>query len=114
MGASYMATGHYAKVKYNRDSDEFSLHASSDLTDDQSYYLSRLSKIHLERTILPLGDMRKREVKKIGKTLNYDYYEVKTKTYCFDNNEIISKYVDENSPNDLKGKGDVISIENKE
>lgn len=114
LGATRIATGHYAKIKFNRDTGEYSFHASSDLADDQSYYLSRLTKTHFSRLMLPLGDMRKKEVEKVGRTLGYDYHEVKKKTYCFADSGLVSEYVNNNSPDDLKNKGDVVVASSKD
>lgn len=52
LGASYIATGHYAIVKR----DPFGLFKGKDLKKDQSYFLSLVDRELLEKTIFPLGE----------------------------------------------------------
>ncbi|OFZ26547.1 MAG: hypothetical protein A2381_12510 [Bdellovibrionales bacterium RIFOXYB1_FULL_37_110] len=114
LGADFFATGHYAKVAYNKDSNEYSLHASSDLLDDQSYLLSTLSTKHLSKLILPLGDMRKQEVIKISKLLKYKFKDTRKKTFCFEQDQIVVELVEKNSTEEFWFKGDIVAFENKD
>jgi len=114
LGADFLATGHYAKVSYNKDSNEYSLHASSDLLDDQSYLLSTLSTKHLSKLILPLGDMRKQEVIKISKLLKYKFKDTRKKTFCFEQDQAVVELVEKNSTEEFWFKGDIVSFENKD
>lgn len=61
-GADHFATGHYARIK-RTDSGEVELFKGIDPTKDQSYVLSMLTQDQLDRTILPLGEMTKTEVR---------------------------------------------------
>jgi len=65
LGADFIATGHYAKLIKN-DSGHNSLVKADDLSKDQSYFLAMLSQEQLDRTIFPLGNMHKSEVKKFA------------------------------------------------
>ncbi len=56
-GADFIATGHYAKVKNGK------LLLSTDENKDQTYFLYRISEKALKKTLFPLGDMKKPEVK---------------------------------------------------
>lgn len=60
-GADLIATGHYARVK-----DGELLRAKDD-NKDQTYFLYRLEKNALEKTLFPLGDFTKPEVRKLAK-----------------------------------------------
>lgn len=66
MGAYYMATGHYAKVRYNEETGRYELHKGIDDRKDQSYALWGLKQKSLARTIFPLGELTKKEVRKIA------------------------------------------------
>lgn len=66
VGAKYVATGHYAKVKHNSVTGRYSVLRAVDETKDQSYYLFGLTQDQLARTILPLGDLRKIQVRKMA------------------------------------------------
>lgn len=61
LGASLLATGHYARV--TRDGDgRFRLRCGRDAAKDQSYFLFGLRQAQLARTAFPLGEMEKKDV----------------------------------------------------
>lgn len=60
------ATGHYARVEYDRERRRMLLRRAVDLTKDQSYFLARLSQEQLKLILFPLGGMTKAEVKKLA------------------------------------------------
>ncbi len=64
LGAEKIATGHYARVR-ERDS-AFELLKGLDPLKDQSYFLHRLTQAQLSKTLFPLGDMPKTEVRRIA------------------------------------------------
>ncbi len=64
LGAEQIATGHYARV---RELDgRFQLLRGVDAAKDQSYFLHRLNQHQLERTLFPVGELRKTQVRKIA------------------------------------------------
>ena len=64
LGADKIATGHYAGV---REFDgEFQLLKAEDSTKDQSYFLYRLNQAQLSKTLFPLANIYKRDVRKIA------------------------------------------------
>jgi len=66
LDAKYVATGHYAVVEYNETMDRYSLRYSKDNRKDQTYALWGLTQESLSRTIFPLGDLTKAEVRKLA------------------------------------------------
>lgn len=60
LGADYIATGHYARVKDGK------LYRGLDNNKDQSYFLSQISNKQLENVLFPIGDMQKPDVRKIA------------------------------------------------
>jgi tRNA-specific 2-thiouridylase len=60
-GADYIATGHYAKIKDGQ------LMMAKDKNKDQSYFLHRVKSEALAKTLLPLADLTKTEVRQIAK-----------------------------------------------
>ncbi|MFA6238589.1 MAG: aminomethyltransferase beta-barrel domain-containing protein [Bacteriovorax sp.] len=68
-----IATGHYAKVLKNQKTGSFELLVANDLEHDQSYMLARLDQKHLAHLMLPLSEIRKKEVEKIGALIKVDY-----------------------------------------
>jgi tRNA-specific 2-thiouridylase len=63
LGAESLATGHYARIKYDDKKKRFLLLKGVDSTRDQSYALWGLSQENLSKTIFPLGDLTKKEVR---------------------------------------------------
>ncbi|MFH1620968.1 MAG: tRNA 2-thiouridine(34) synthase MnmA [Patescibacteria group bacterium] len=63
--ARFIATGHYARVKYNK-SGEAVLLRGFDKNKDQSYFLYRISQKALSRTLFPVGHMNKKMVRQIA------------------------------------------------
>lgn len=66
LGADYIATGHYARVAYNESTDRYELYRGNDGNKDQSYALWGISQENLKRTLFPLGELSKPEVRKIA------------------------------------------------
>lgn len=64
LNADFYATGHYARI-LNIDGS-FKLYKGEDPKKDQSYMLFALTQKHLSRTLFPLGNMEKSEVKQIA------------------------------------------------
>ena len=62
--ADYIATGHYAKIK--KEDDFYKLYPASDEHKDQLYFLFLLTQKHLSKTLFPLSNYKKDEVKKIA------------------------------------------------
>ncbi len=66
LGADSICTGHYAKVRYNETLRRFILSKGKDDSKDQSYALYGLTQESLRRTVFPLGEMTKAEVRKLA------------------------------------------------
>lgn len=63
LGAVKVATGHYARARHDEETGRWQLLRGSDLRKDQSYALYRLSQEQLSRTLFPLGELTKAEVR---------------------------------------------------
>ncbi len=66
LGAYYIATGHYAKVDFDKENNRYRLRVSADSNKDQTYALWGLTQESLSRTLLPLGDFTKPQVRKMA------------------------------------------------
>jgi tRNA-specific 2-thiouridylase len=67
LGADLIATGHYARVR-ERDG-RFELLKAIDASKDQSYFLHRLNQSQLSRTLFPLGELQKTDIRRIASEL---------------------------------------------
>ncbi|MBQ8028491.1 MAG: tRNA 2-thiouridine(34) synthase MnmA [Clostridia bacterium] len=63
MGFDYIATGHYASIEYNKETNRYLLKKGADEKKDQSYVLYSLNQFQLSHTIFPLGKLLKSEIK---------------------------------------------------
>ena len=61
------ATGHYARIVFDEESNGYRLLKGVDPKKDQSYFLYRLGQSQLARIVLPLGDKTKAEIRQIAK-----------------------------------------------
>lgn len=68
-GADKIATGHYARIEED-STGRIWLKAAKDKTKDQSYFLARISQEALRKSIFPLGELEKSEVRQLAKKLN--------------------------------------------
>lgn len=71
--ADYVATGHYCRVdsiKNEDDSETFRLLAGTDSNKDQSYFLCQLNQHQLSKSMFPIGNLIKPEVRRIAAELN--------------------------------------------
>jgi len=66
IGAERVATGHYARVAYAEAQGRWLLKRPADLSKDQTYFLFGLTQEQLSRTLFPLGDMTKPEVRELA------------------------------------------------
>lgn len=86
LGAEFIATGHYARVRRvdGVAGPQYQLLKALDSSKDQSYFLHRLSQDQLSRTLFPLGEMPKTEVRKVAQSLSLPNAAKKDSTgICF-------------------------------
>jgi tRNA-specific 2-thiouridylase len=70
VGAGSIATGHYARVRRNEANSRWEMRTAVDLSKDQTYFLWGLMQEQLARTMFPLGEMTKAEVRAMATELN--------------------------------------------
>lgn len=67
----YFATGHYAKVEYDKKRERYILKKGIDKEKDQSYFLFLLTQKQLSKIIFPLGNYTKKQVREFAKKNNF-------------------------------------------
>lgn len=106
LGADYIATGHYARLKDGK------LLRGIDQNKDQTYFLSQLSNKQLENVLFPIGDLEKPEVRKIANEYDLITANKKDSTgICFIGERNFSKFLSNYLPNQT---GDIVNIETNE
>ncbi len=82
LGAEKIATGHYARVR--ESAGQFQLLKGLDPLKDQSYFLHRLTQAQLSKTMFPVGDLPKTEVRRIADEIKLPNARKKDSTgICF-------------------------------
>ena len=85
LGADWIATGHYARVRRPRgERGPVELHKGADAGKDQSYFLHRLTQSQLAPVVFPLGEITKRQVRAIARREGIPTWAKKDSTgICF-------------------------------
>ncbi len=89
LGADYIATGHYARALFNPRNNRYELYRAIDKNKDQSYALWGIRQQSMAKTIFPLGDLTKPEVRDLARQFQLATAEKKeSQEICFipDNN----------------------------
>lgn len=106
-GADFVATGHYAGIKDGR------LLKAKDSEKDQTYFLWMLGQDQLSRTLFPIGDLKKAEVRKLAKKFDLPVADKKdSQGLCFmgdiDVKDFLKHYIKEKKGEVLNEKNEVI------
>lgn len=108
LGADYIATGHYAKIIKNEETGRFMLKLSETQKKDQTYALYNLTQEQLSKTLMPLGDYTKDEIRKIAKEQELIVSnKPDSQDICFIPDGDYPKFIEENSDFEIK-KGDFV------
>jgi tRNA-specific 2-thiouridylase len=104
LGAEKIATGHYARVR-ERDG-RFELLKGLDPSKDQSYFLHRLNQAQLSKTLFPVGELHKTEVRRLAAEIGLPNAKKKDSTgICFIGErpfrEFLNRYLS-NTPGPIK------------
>ncbi|HJW10561.1 MAG TPA: tRNA 2-thiouridine(34) synthase MnmA [Albitalea sp.] len=82
LGAEKIATGHYARVREH--GGRYELLKGLDPAKDQSYFLHRLNQAQLAKTLFPVGELKKTEVRRIAAEIGLPNAKKKDSTgICF-------------------------------
>ncbi|MDZ7260864.1 MAG: tRNA 2-thiouridine(34) synthase MnmA [candidate division KSB1 bacterium] len=113
LGAQRLATGHYARVSYDRSKDRYLLLKGLDHSKDQSYALWGLTQPMLEKTLFPLGTLTKAKVRQMAselalKTANRG----ESQEICFIPDNDYARFLKERLPTVLEriGEGDILDV----
>jgi tRNA-specific 2-thiouridylase len=110
-GADFVATGHYARVAHTKDSAH--LLKAKDSAKDQSYFLWTLTQKQLQKTLFPIGEYQKSEVRVLAE--KFDLHTATKKDsqgLCFvgklDMKEFLEHFVPSRKGDVLNESGNVI------
>src|SRR5580693_3814502 len=82
LGASWIATGHYARLRHTAEGPQ--LLKAADTAKDQSYFLHAVTASALSRTLFPIGELHKAEVRRLAHAAGLPVYDKPDSTgICF-------------------------------
>lgn len=103
LGAEYIATGHYARIRYNCERERFVLLEAIDKKKDQSYALYGLNQYQLAHTLFPLGQMTKEQVRNKAAQLDLPIANKKdSQEICFVPDDDYRGFLKERIPTAIK------------
>lgn len=104
----YVATGHYARVAKDQENGK-ALLRGVDRNKDQSYFLHRLRPIHLQRLILPLGEMTKDRVRQTAREKGLpNYSQPGSQEICFIPDNDYRAFVEAEKGLEIQAAGDIV------
>ena len=111
LGADYIAMGHYARVRHEKDKSY--LLRGKDSNKDQTYFLSQISQEQLRKSLFPIGELTKTEVRRIAHEANLETADKKDSTgICFIGerrfHEFLKNYIPSQPGNIVTMNGDII------
>jgi tRNA-specific 2-thiouridylase len=106
LGADYIATGHYARIKDGK------LLRAVDNNKDQTYFLSQVTKDQLKNVLFPIGDMVKPDVRRVAEEYGLVTADKKDSTgICFIGERNLTNFLRNYLPNQ---PGDIVNIDTNE
>lgn len=117
LGADYVATGHYARIRQTPEG-RYQLLRGTDPNKDQSYFLFSLKQKDLAKILFPVGDLTKPEVRDLAKKYNLKTKDkAESQEICFVPNDdpgaFIEQYVGAIHESPLQNRGDFVDLNGK-
>lgn len=107
-GASFMATGHYTKLKNG------ALSVGDDGNKDQVYFLAQIKKERLANIIFPVGDLEKPKLREMAKELGVRVYSKKdSQEICFVKDGKLKEFLIENTKGKVIKPGNIVDKNGK-
>jgi tRNA-specific 2-thiouridylase len=109
IGADRVATGHYARVKYDETLGRWLLLRGKDRKKDQSYFLFGLTQDQLSKTVFPLGELTKPEVREVARRAGLPTSEkAESQEICFVEGRSYADFVEEYAGDGAASAGDIV------
>ena len=112
IGASMLATGHYARLLVDEFDSRLRLFRGLDRKKDQSYFLYGVSQEQLSRTFFPLGDLLKSQVKQLAATAGLsEYHQPESQEICFIPDQDYRGFLEQHLGTNLPEPGPILDLE---
>src|SRR5262249_30912704 len=112
IGADRVATGHYARVRWDHALGRWLLLRGKDRNKDQSYFLFGLTQNQLSKTVFPLGNLTKPEVREIARRVGLPTYDKpESQEICFVQGRSYSEFVEHYAGIESKTAGSIVDAD---
>ena len=112
IGADRVATGHYARVRYDAERGRWLLLRGKDRNKDQSYFLFGLTQLQLAKTIFPLGELTKPEVREIARQAGLPTYnKPESQEICFVEGRSYADFVEKYAGIETRQRGEIVNLQ---
>ena len=110
IGADRVATGHYARVRYDETLGRWLLLRGKDGKKDQSYFLFGLTQEQLSKTLFPLGELTKAEVRDIARRAGLPTSEkAESQEICFVEGRSYAEFVEQYAGTGTAPTGEIVT-----
>ncbi len=109
LGASFIATGHYARIGFDAEEKRYFIREGLDRSKDQSYVLFGQTQEQLARTLLPVGELQKTEVRALAEQMGLRVFDKPdSQEICFVKTSY-GEFVKQAAPEKLPGRGTFVN-----
>ena len=108
LGAEYVATGHYVR-KVKNSNGEYLIKRGKDVDKDQSYFLFNMTPDQLKKSLFPLGEYQKKEVRSIARSMDLNVAEKgESQEICFVPDNNYPAFILKEKGNQFFKKGEIV------
>lgn len=112
IGASKVCTGHYARIAYDAQTQRWQLLRGVDPLKDQSYFLFSMTQEQLSKTLFPLGDKTKLEIRELARQANLvTANKPESQDICFIPNGDYAAFLEKHFPDMTRSGGTIRHID---
>ena len=107
--ADFVATGHYASVLHDGATGRFAIRRGVDRRKDQSYFLFELHQEQLACMLLPLGGLRKEEVRQLAQRFGLPVAQkAESQEICFIQDHDYQRFIRDHAPTGTFAEGPIV------
>jgi tRNA-uridine 2-sulfurtransferase len=112
VGADKVCTGHYARIVFNKETGRWNLLKGVDANKDQSYFLFSMTQDQLSKTLFPLGDKTKGEIREMAEIRNLvTAKKAESQDICFIPNGDYAGFLEKYFPDLARPKGKIRHVD---
>jgi len=113
LGADFLATGHHARITQDEKSGRYLLLKGKDTEKDQSYFLYTLTQEQLGRTVMPIGDFTKKDVRKMARQFGLAVHQrPESQEICFIPDNDYARFLKQMIPKAFQ-PGSIVDVERR-